>query len=64
MILFVSHFVEDTYIPVILWAKWIRRPPQMTKPRDNPVGVTESGDTIYEEGPNSKLVSWSSLILL
>ena len=26
-ILFFSHFVEDTYIPVFLWAKYIRRPP-------------------------------------
>jgi hypothetical protein len=55
LILFVSHFVEDTYIPVYLWAKWIRRPPQMTKLRDIPVGVTESGDTIYEEGPNPQI---------
>lgn len=31
-ILFVSHFYEDTYIPVYLWAKWIRRPPEMTEP--------------------------------
>ena len=32
-ILFWSHFVEDTYLPVMLWAKYIRRPPQMTQPR-------------------------------
>jgi len=32
-ILFWSHFCEDTYIPVYLWAKWIRRPPEMTEPR-------------------------------
>ena len=32
-ILFWSHFCEDTYIPVYLWAKWIRRPPEMTQPR-------------------------------
>src|SRR5690348_3766544 len=25
-ILFWSHFVEDTYIPVFLWAKYIRKP--------------------------------------
>ena len=31
-ILFFSHFVEDTYIPVFLWAKYIRRPPEMTEP--------------------------------
>lgn len=32
-ILFWSHFVEDTYIPVYLWAKYIRRPPEMTEPQ-------------------------------
>lgn len=28
-ILFWSHFVEDSYWPVFLWAKYIRRPPEM-----------------------------------
>lgn len=37
-ILFWSHFCEDTYLPVYLWAKWIRRPPEMTEPRKS-VGV-------------------------
>jgi hypothetical protein len=32
-ILFWSHFCEDTYIPVFLWAKYIRKPPEMTEPR-------------------------------
>lgn len=32
-ILFWSHFCEDTYVPVFLWAKYIRRPPQMTEPQ-------------------------------
>src|SRR5580704_673302 len=32
VILFVSHFVEDTYLPVFYWAKYIRRPPEMTEP--------------------------------
>lgn len=32
-VLFWSHFCEDTYIPVYLWAKYIRRPPEMTEPR-------------------------------
>lgn len=31
-ILFWSHFVEDTYIPIVLWAKYIRRPPEMINP--------------------------------
>jgi hypothetical protein len=30
--LFWSHFCEDTYIPVYLWAKYIRRPPEMVEP--------------------------------
>jgi len=32
-LLFWSHFVEDTYLPVYLWAKYIRKPPEMTEPR-------------------------------
>lgn len=31
-ILFFSHFVEDTYLPVYYWAKFIRKPPEMTQP--------------------------------
>lgn len=37
-ILFWSHFCEDTYLPVFFWAKYIRRPPEMTEPRKS-VGV-------------------------
>jgi hypothetical protein len=29
VILFGSHFVEDTYLPVLLWCKYVRRPPSM-----------------------------------
>ncbi len=29
LILFFSHFIEDTYIPVYLWAKYVRKPPEM-----------------------------------
>lgn len=32
-VLFWSHHIEDTYYPVFLWAKYIRRPPEMTEPR-------------------------------
>jgi hypothetical protein len=32
-VLFWSHFGEDTYVPVYLWAKYIRRPPEMSQPR-------------------------------
>ena len=31
-LLFWSHFIEDTYFPVYLWAKYIRKPPEMTRP--------------------------------
>jgi hypothetical protein len=31
-VLFWSHFCEDTYLPVFFWAKWIRRPPEMSEP--------------------------------
>lgn len=27
-ILFISHFVIDSYVPVMLWAKWLRQAPQ------------------------------------
>lgn len=36
-ILFMSHFVIDTYIPVMLWAKHLRRAPQFTTTVFNPV---------------------------
>lgn len=29
LVLFVSHFIIDTYIPVYLWAKYLRRAPQL-----------------------------------
>ena len=35
-ILFWSHFAEDTYIPVYLWAKFIRKPPEMSDVRKEP----------------------------
>jgi hypothetical protein len=28
-VLFLSHFVEDTYVPVYLWMRYVRRPPGM-----------------------------------
>lgn len=31
-LLFWSHFIEDTYLPVYLWAKYIRKPPEMSRP--------------------------------
>jgi hypothetical protein len=29
LVLFVSHFIEDSYLPVYLWVKYIRRPVEM-----------------------------------
>jgi hypothetical protein len=29
LFIFFTHYIEDTYIPVILWAKYIRRPLEM-----------------------------------
>jgi len=31
-ILFLSHFLEDTYLPVYVWARYIRKPPEMFPP--------------------------------
>lgn len=30
LLLFCSHYLEDTYLPVFVWAKYIRKPPEMT----------------------------------
>lgn len=30
-VIFLSHFVEDTYLPILWWAKYVRRPPQMAR---------------------------------
>ena len=39
LILFISHFGEDTYLPVYWWAKYIRRPPEMTEPIKQPSNI-------------------------
>lgn len=49
MILYWSHFIEDTYIPVFLWAKYIRRPPEM---KDNP----KDGFDKFIETPLGKIL--------
>jgi len=33
-VLFWSHFIEDTYMPVFFWAKYIRKPAEMIPPND------------------------------
>lgn len=43
-ILFWSHFVEDTYIPVYLWAKYIRKPYEMTAPQEGPGYLKQQED--------------------
>lgn len=41
-ILFWSHFVEDTYYPVVLWAKFVRKPPCMNwSPREHLLPVED-----------------------
>ena len=29
VLVFLSHFIEDTYLPVVWWMKYVRRPPEM-----------------------------------
>jgi hypothetical protein len=41
MILFFTHFFEDTYYPVLLWAKYIRKPPELR------FRVQENGSVFY-----------------
>jgi hypothetical protein len=54
-ILFISHFCEDTYLPVLWWAQYIRRPPQMTILRPTKIGVDEQGKDIIKQLPNPKI---------
>lgn len=39
-VLWWSHFLIDTYIPVYFWAKYLRKPPQMVKPPNELEGFT------------------------
>ena len=47
-VLFWSHFIEDTYIPVLLWVKHVRKPPEMKL-------ATEEGTDEYGNFVISKL---------
>lgn len=47
-ILFWSHFVEDTYVPVYLWAKYIRKPPEMTNPRKGEMILQQQDDGSFK----------------
>jgi len=40
-VLFWSHFVEDTYVPIFWWAKYIRKPAEMQTPNDPKKGFIE-----------------------
>lgn len=48
-ILFFSHFIEDTYLPVYWWAKYIRRPPEM-------VGDSRVGFITFVSTPLGKIL--------
>jgi hypothetical protein len=50
-ILFWSHFGEDTYVPVYLWAKYIRKPPEMCTPSKT---VSTIDGYIYIAAPDPK----------
>lgn len=49
-ILFWSHFIEDTYIPVYIWAKYIRRPNEMTEPYKE-MFIREDGSQAFKVHP-------------
>lgn len=49
-ILFWSHFVEDTYIPVYLWAKYIRKPPEMCEPQKE-LSIRVDGEQVIKVHP-------------
>ena len=51
MILFLSHFVEDTYIPVYLWAKYIRKPAEMKSVED-----MQYGFRVFSSTPLGKIL--------
>ena len=62
-ILFISHFIEDTYLPVFLWAKHMRKPPEMTQPitfKRNDEMVTEinpmEGFKLFVQTPIGKIL--------
>ncbi len=46
-VLFWSHFVEDTYMPVYLWARYIRKPPEMFSPALENSCLQYNYDAVY-----------------
>lgn len=53
-ILFWSHFVEDTYLPVYYWAKYIRRPPEMIEPHKELIIGVDGHQTFKVSPPDPK----------
>lgn len=53
-ILFWSHFVEDTYVPVYLWAKYIRKPPEMTEPWKETFARVDGSLSVKVHPPDAK----------
>lgn len=66
-ILFWSHFFEDTYFPVFLWVKYVRRPPQMAwkfkQWFDKPYLDDGAGREIYKSVSTSSL-PWREKLLM
>lgn len=38
-LLWLSHFLEDSYVPVYMWARYIRKPPEVTADLPHVVGI-------------------------
>lgn len=57
LILFLSHFYLDTYHAVYLWAKYIRRPPEMTEPyMQTPLPDPKAGFVLFVQGTLGKIL--------
>ena len=53
-VLFWSHFIEDTYLPVYLWAKYIRKPSEMTDPHKELIVGVDGHQTFKVSPPDPK----------
>lgn len=58
--LFWSHFCEDTYYPVYLWARFIRKPPEMTEPWKETYTREDGSKAVRVHAPDPKrgFVEW------
>jgi len=57
LVLFFSHFYLDTYHGVYLWAKYIRRPPEMTEPIKQPSNI-DGYVNVLPPDPKAGFVLW------